>query len=275
LTDCLCPLCRSARYEIVEHAEPPYRVVRCSNCGLAYVAPVPDVGALSLHYNEDYYAEWISTQRDKRERMWARRLKGIESITNKGRLLDIGCGEGLFLELAKQNGWQVYGTDVSAYATEFASKRLGQNVFCGEIRDAGFNEQSFEVITLWHVLEHTTSPMRTLQEVRKVLKPSGLLIIAVPNLNDRLMQAAYRIVKGRRPRLFSIGDKEVHLFHFSVQSLRLLLEKAGFACVKVGPDFGVVEPSKQLINNVSAALFYTMGVHWYNSIQVVARRVSP
>ena len=152
------------------------------------------------------------------------------------------------------------------------SKRLGQNVFCGEIWDAGFNEQGFDVITLWHVLEHTTSPMRTLQEVRKVLKPDGLLVLAVPNLNDRLMQAAYRIVKGRKPSLFSIGDKEIHLFHFSVRSLRLLLEKTGFTCVKVGPDFGVVEVSKQLINSLAAVLFYSMGVHWYNSIQVFAHR---
>jgi SAM-dependent methyltransferase len=275
LTDSRCPLCGSAPCEIVEPTEPPYSVVRCSDCDLVYVDPIPDAIELSRHYNHDYYAEWISAQREKRERMWGRRLKSIESMANKGNILDIGCGEGLFLELAKQNGWRVHGTDVSAYATEFVSERLGQNVFCGEIWDAGFNAQDFDVITLWHVLEHTTSPMRTLQEVRKVLKPSGLLVIAVPNLNDRLMQAAYRIVKGRRPRLFSIGDKEVHLFHFSVQSLRLLLEKDGFACVKVGPDFGVVELSKQLINNVAAALFYTMGAHWYNSIQVVARRVSP
>ena len=272
MTDSLCPLCSSARCEIAEHAEPPYRVVRCSDCGLAYVDPIPAAGELSRHYNQDYYAEWISTQRKKRERMWARRLKSIENMANKGNILDVGCGEGLFLELAKQNGWRVHGTDVSAYATEFASEKLGQNVFCGEIWDAGFNAQDFDVITLWHVLEHTTSPMRTLQEVRKVLKPGGLLVIAVPNLNDRLMQAAYRIVKGRRPRLFSIGDKEIHLFHFSVRSLRLLLEKAGFTCVKIGPDFGVVERSIQLINRLAAVLFYSMGVHWYNSIQVFARR---
>ena len=246
--------------------------MRCSDCDLVYVDPIPDVVELSLHYNQDYYAEWISDQREKRERMWARRLKSIETMVNRGSILDVGCGEGLFLELAKQNGWQVHGTDVSAYATEFASKRLGQNVFCGEIWDAEFNEQGFDVITLWHVLEHTTSPMRTLQEVRKVLKPGGLLALAVPNLNDRMMQAVYRIVKGRKPRLFSIGDKEIHLFHFSVRSLRLLLEKAGFTSVKIGPDFGVVEVSKQLINSLAATLFYSMEVHWYNSVQVFARR---
>ena len=273
MTDCICPACRSVPSEIVEHAEPPYHVVRCANCGLVYVDPIPASDELSRHYNQDYYSEWISTQRKKRERMWARRLKSIERVAKKGSILDVGCGEGLFLELAKQKGWQVHGTDVSAYATEFTSERLGQDVFCGEIWDTGFTQQSFDVVTLWHVLEHSTSPMRTLQELRRVLKPGGLLVLAVPNLNDRLMQAAYRLVKGRKPRLFSTGDKEIHLFHFSVRSLRLLLEKVGFACVKVGPDFGVVEFSKQLINTVSAVLYYSMGVHWYNSIQAFARRV--
>lgn len=272
MTDCRCPVCRSVPRDIVEHAEPPYHVVRCADCGLVYVDPIPAPDELSRHYNQDYYAEWISIQRKKREGMWARRLKGIESVANKGRLLDVGCGEGLFLELAKRNGWRVHGTDVSTYAAEFASARLDQNVFCGEIWDAGFDEQSFDVISLWHVLEHTASPMRTLQELRRLLKPGGLLVLAVPNLNDRLMQVAYRLVKGRKPRLFSIGDKEIHLFHFSAQSLRLLLEKVGFACVKVSPDFGVVDLSKQLINRMAAVLFYAMGVHWYNSIQVFARR---
>ncbi len=267
-----CPICRSTPGEIVERAEPPYCVVKCPDCGLAYVDPIPVSEDLSRHYDQDYYAEWISGQREKRKCMWMQRLKRIESMTNKGSLLDVGCGEGLFLELAKESGWQVHGADVSAYATQFASKRLGQSLFCGQIWDADLTDQSFDVITLWHVLEHTTSPMRTLQEVRRALKPSGLLVVAVPNLNDKFMQATYRLVKGRKPHLFSIIDKEVHIFHFSVQSLRRLLEKAGFICVKVGPDFGVVEFSKQLINRLAAVLFYPLGVHWYNSIQVFARR---
>jgi SAM-dependent methyltransferase len=244
----------------------------CADCGLVYVTPIPDGVELFRHYNQDYYAEWISSQREKRERMWTRRLKGIERLTPKGSILDVGCGEGLFLEQAQKNGWRVYGTDISAYAVEFASKRLGQTVFCGEIWDAGLNGQSFDVITLWHVLEHTPSPMRTLQEVRKALKPDGLLVLAVPNLDDRLMQAAYRLVKGCQPRLFSIRDREIHLLHFSIRSLRFLLEKTGFACMETGPDFGVVELPKRLINYVAAALFRLTGVHWYNSIQVVARR---
>jgi 2-polyprenyl-3-methyl-5-hydroxy-6-metoxy-1,4-benzoquinol methylase len=265
-------VCLGPPHHILEPAEPPYRVVQCADCGLAYVDPIPDMKALHRHYDQDYYAEWIFSQRKKRERMWARRLKYIERMTGKGRLLDVGCGEGLFLETAQRNGWQIYGTDVSLYATEFASRRLGQRVFCGEIWDVPLPVQSFDVVTLWHVLEHTTAPMRTLQEVRRVLKPGGLLVLAVPNLNDRFMQAAYWLVKRRKPRLFSIHDKEIHLFHFSVRGLRSLFAKTGFTCLKIGPDFGVVELSKKLINNLSALMLYTAGLHWYNSIQVVARR---
>jgi 2-polyprenyl-3-methyl-5-hydroxy-6-metoxy-1,4-benzoquinol methylase len=204
--------------------------------------------------------------------MWSRRLRDIEKMITGGDILDVGCGDGLFLELAKGSGWRVQGTDVSAYATEFASKRLGQNVFCGEIWDAGFHAQSFDAVTLWHVLEHTTQPARVLHEVRRVLRAGGTLVLAVPNLNDHLMRLAYRLVKGRRLRRFSLRDKEIHLFHFSVNSIRRLLDATGFECRQIGPDFGILELSHRLINITATAFFYMLGVHWYNSIQVIARR---
>lgn len=270
MTECLCPLCSSTRCELAETTEPPHRLVRCADCSLVFVDPIPDSGELSRHYDQDYYAEWVSTQRDKRERMWSRRLKGIENKSTGGDILDVGCGDGLFLELAKRNGWRVQGTDVSAYAAGFASERLGQSVFCGEIWDAGFHEQSFDVVTLWHVLEHTTQPACVLHEVRRVLKAGGTLVLAVPNLNDHLMRLAYRLVKGRRLRRFSLRDKEIHLFHFSVNSIRRLLDAAGFECQQIGPDFGIVELAYRLVNWPAAVLFYILGVHWYNSIQAVA-----
>jgi 2-polyprenyl-3-methyl-5-hydroxy-6-metoxy-1,4-benzoquinol methylase len=267
-----CPLCGSPPGKIVERAESPYCVVKCSDCGLAYVDPIPDAKELARHYNEDYYTDWLNDQRASRERMWNRRLSRIESLSDRGRLLDVGCGEGLFLEVAQQGGWRVSGTDISAYATEFASKRLGQDCFCGEIWDAPFDERSFDVITLWHVLEHSSSPISTMQAVYNLLKHKGLLVLAVPNLNDRLMQTIYWLLKGRRQRLFALNAKEIHLLHFTVRSLKALLAKTGFICLQVMPDYGVVQYSKKLINVLAAVPFYFWGVHWYNSIQVIARR---
>ena len=229
LTKAHCPVCPSVAALTVETAESPYRVMRCSGCGLVYVDPAPDAADLSRHYSCDYYAEWVSSPADKRRRMWARRLPGDLRVTSAGRLLDVGCGDGVFLNLAVESGWTVEGTEVSAWAAEHATRNIGRSVFCGEIWDAGFPAGSFDVVTLWHVLEHMSSPVRVLEEVRRVLKPAGRLVVAVPNVDDHVMQAVYRVVKRRKPHLFSVADKELHLYHFSVASLKGLLDKAGFA----------------------------------------------
>jgi SAM-dependent methyltransferase len=267
-----CPICRSVPFRIVEHAEPPHCVVRCLECGLIYVDPLPNAQHLAGHYDEDYYSEWVSSQADKRRRMWARRLEAIARKTPTGRLLDVGCGDGVFLNLAMGSGWTVEGTEVSAWAAEHATRNIGRPVFCGEIWGAGFLARSFDVVTLWHVLEHVSSPLRVLEEVRKVLKPAGRLVVAVPNVDDHVMQTVYRLVKRRKPHLFSVADKELHLYHFSVASLKGLLDKAGFTCVEVGPDFGIVEFPIKLINYAAVALSRCFNVHWYNSIRIIAHR---
>ncbi len=272
LTAVGCPVCPAAPVRTVEAVEPPYRVLRCQGCGLVYVDPAPAAASLSQHYSRDYYVEWVTSQANKRCHMWASRLEAIARVTPVGRLLDVGCGDGVFLRLAQSNGWQVDGSEISAWAAEHASRNLGRPVFCGEVWDAGFPAGSFDVVTLWHVLEHTPSPLRVLEEVRRVLKPAGQLVVAVPNVDDRIMQVAYRIVKRRKPHLFSVADKELHLYHFSVVSLKRLLDKAGFACVEAGPDFGIVELPKKLINYAAVALSRCFKVHWYNSIRMTARR---
>ena len=272
LTSAHCPVCSRAPTRTVETAEPPFRVVRCQECGLVYVDPVPDATDLSRHYSRDYYAEWVSSQADKRRRMWARRLEAVARVTPTGRLLDVGCGDGVFLNLAMESGWTVEGTEVSAWAAGYATRNIGRPIFCGEVWDARYPARCFDVVTLWPVLAHMSSPLRVLEEVRRVLKPTGRLVVAVPNVDDRVMQAIYRVVKRRKPHLFSVADKELHLYHFSVASLKRLLDKAGFACIEVGPDFGVVELPKKLINYAAAGLSWCFNVHWYNSIHMTARR---
>lgn len=267
-----CPICRWDSGRILEQAEPPHRVVRCSGCGLVFVDPAPDPAALHRHYDREYYAEWIEDQKTRRDRMWAQRMDIIERLAGPGRMLDVGCGDGAFLDHAQRRGWTADGTEVSAWAADHASRRSARTIFRGEIWETGLPAQRYDVVTLWHVLEHVRTPLRVLEEVRRVMKPSGRLVVAVPNVDDRIMQAAYCIVKRRRPRLFSLEDKELHLFHFSASSLERLLGRAGFVCVEVGPDFGIVERSKRLINGVAVAASRCFNRHWYNSILMVAKQ---
>ncbi len=267
-----CNLCGESRFRVVEEDQKPQYVLKCLRCGLVFVDPVPDLTGLSTHYDEDYYADWLESQRDERERMWRRRLDALEKRCRPGRLLDVGCATGTFLQLAQNRGWQVWGTEYSAYAARYAGDHLKREIFCGELIDARYEGASFDVVTFWHVLEHVTDPTRYLQEARRILKPSGLLIIAVPNVNDLVMRAAYRVVKGRPLKLFTQGEREIHLFHFSADTLRAILMKAGFERIAIGPDYGIIDRSKRLVNGLAVACSYLTGLKLFNALEAYATR---
>lgn len=271
-SDVCCNLCGGEKFGIVEDAEEPYRVLKCLRCGLVFVNPVPDGSALASHYDERYYADWMAAQQAKRSKMWARRLKRLEKLSAKGRLLDVGCATGAFLQLAQDSGWKVHGTEYSPYAAQYAAEHLGTDIFCGELMDAAYDDASFDVVTFWHVLEHVSDPARYLAETRRILKPSGLLVVAVPNVNDYIMQAAYRIVKGRPVKLFSANDREVHLFHFSARTLKAYLRKTGFDGIHIMPDYGITEYSKKLVNFVAVAGYYCTGLKMFNALEAHATR---
>ena len=271
-TEPRCNLCGENRFRVLEESESPYRVLKCLHCGLVFVDPFPEVTDLSTHYDEAYYAEWMETRRERRLEMWRRRLENLERRRSPGRLLDVGCATGVFLQLAQESGWEVQGTEYSAYAARYAEEHLKADIFCGELADARYEEASFDVVTCWHVLEHVTDPTRTLEEARRILKPSGLLVIAVPNVNDLVMQAAYRVVKGRPLRLFTRGEREIHLFHFSAETLQAYLQKTGFDGIRIAPDWGITEYSKRLVNAVAVACSYLTSRKLFNALEAYATR---
>lgn len=266
----ICNLCEKQRFKIREEAEPPFKVLQCLSCGLVFVHPFPETAGLAAHYDESYYKDWIGAQKEKRTKMWEKRLNGLEKSCPKGRLLDVGCGNGAFLELAQKRGWDVSGTEYSSYAAEYAGKALGIRVFNGELFAAAYPDASFDAVTMWHVLEHVTDPQRYLKEVCRILKPSGLLVLAVPNVNDLLMKAAYGLFKFKRYRLFSKSDRELHLYHFSSKTIKASLEAAGLRCLRLGPDNGIVEPAKKIINMAASAPYYLFGISIFNAIEVYA-----
>jgi len=123
------------------------------------------------------------------------------------------------------------------------------------------------------VLEHVTDPTSYLQEAHRILKPSGLLVIAVPNVNNLVMKTVYRFVKGRPLKLFSRNDREIHLFHFSDDTLQCYLKKTGFQCRRIGPDHGIAEPYKKMVDAVAVAIYNLTGMKIFNSLEVHATRV--
>jgi len=268
-----CNFCAGDNFKIIEDGEKPYFVLKCLRCGLVFVNPVPDLSYLATHYDESYYADWMAAQRAKRLKMWDRRLRSIEKASKKGRMLDVGCAMGTFLQLAQDSGWEIRGTEYSSYAAKYARDNLKADIFCGHLVDAHYEDSFFDVVTFWHVLEHLDDPMRYLKEANRILKRSGLLVIAVPNVNDHIMQTAYRLVKGRQLKLFSKEDREIHLYHFSDETLKNYLVKTGFECLKISPDYGITEYSKKMVNYIAAALYYTTGLRIFNALEVYATRI--
>jgi len=230
-----------------------YRLVKCANCGLACINPLPEAEEIKNSYDSDYYSfnELSSDVKDKASgwRLEARKIFiryyfggwgeiGLwerlslfflksrfgplsERIGKKGKILDIGAGDGFFLEMVRGLGWEVAGVELESGAAVFASQR-GLSVFGGELVEAKYKDNSFDVVHLSHVLEHTTDPRATIREVQRILKPGGKIIIKVPNF----LGLAYKIF----PQALDIPR---HLFHFNKRNLSILLSSTGFKNIKI------------------------------------------
>ena len=268
-----CNLCGSNDATTLEQEE-PLALVKCRRCGLIYVNPQPSKQELFKHYGqENYYAEWLGEQFQARKKMWQRRFRKIQTLKAPGRLLDVGCGSGIFLDEVKIHGWQVWGTEVSEFAVKHARDTFGIEVFKGELPDARFSDESFDVITIWHVLEHTKDPFNTLKEVRRILKSDGVVIIAVPNVHCYLYNIAYTLIKLRRPKLLYLDSKEIHLYHFHTGTLKRMLEKGGLSTVKFDVDRERILMRERIIDEVGWALYKITRVNISNTIEVCCKKI--
>lgn len=249
-----CIICSGKDSRVIEKCNKGFNVLKCLSCGLVNVSPLPQKKLIESAHSDSYYAPWIEDQRPRRVKMWGKRLETLNSFAaGKGSLLDVGCAEGLFLELAGKEGWDVTGTEISEFAAKYGREKIGLNIMQGELSEMKFPDNSFDAVTMWHVLEHTTDPVAVLSEIRRILKDNGIFILAIPNLDNIISQFAYRLIRGRRIHLFDPDDRELHLFHFTPGTIKLASEKAGFRIQRVMPDLGIVQWHIKALNYVAAA----------------------
>lgn len=216
-----------------------FSLVRCKNCGLIYLNPRPSKEELA-----GFYVFWPDVALDKQpprpisEALWrAQRikikfLKGY--ITNKtGKILDVGTGSGEFLKLMQDRGWEVFGVEYGKASSSFARQYPGLNIFNGDLLETRFLADYFDIITLWDSLEHLYQPKETLQEIKRILKPDGLLAFSVPNI-DNLAALIFR------DHWYTNVPR--HLYQFSPKTIRLLLKEANFRILKIIYSPGFFEP---------------------------------
>lgn len=248
-------------------------ICACTSCKLVFTNPRPEPDALLGRYGADYYAHWVSPdQRARRIKLWTGRLAVVKKILHCGNLLDVGCGEGLFMHCARQAGYEVAGVEVSEFAVDYARKEFGLDIQQASLENADLPGNAFDVITLWHTLEHMPDPDITLQKARQLLKPGGHLIVAVPNVDDILGQGFYRMMRGHYFQIYTPDSKEPHLYHFSTATLKRLLEKCGFRIAAMGADFCQVDPCWRVVEHVSYLFSKVSGQTAYLAILAVARK---
>jgi SAM-dependent methyltransferase len=207
-----------------------YSVYFCEKCAIGFTVPMPSPAELTELYTAGSYRVSSGVRFSKLlERLIylfrLGRKRRIEQYAKKGRILDIGCGRGLFLSLMRTGGWEVAGTEFDEETASYASGAYGLDVKSGVPSEWGFSEGGFDVITIHHVLEHIRDPEETLAACVRLLRKGGLLVIAVPNISSLQATAGKEV-------WFHL-DIPYHLYHFSEGGLVNLLKKHSFSIARI------------------------------------------
>lgn len=222
-----CNLCNADNTKLL-FTKNSMKIVRCVNCGLIYVNPQPSKEDIKKIYKNGYFnGSWQSDFLSEKKLYTPRfkeRLRQIIAFKTKGKLLDVGCAVGYFLEAARDDGWQAFGVEISSFAARYA-RDSGFDVFTGTLEEANHPAQSFDVVTLWHVLEHMEDPLGCLLETHRILKKSGLVAIELPNIGSRKF-------KKLRENWDQLKPHE-HLYYFTPGALTKMVKKARFKIAEI------------------------------------------
>ena len=237
-----CPVCNSdkistaftARDYTVSKEE--FSIWQCKNCSLRFTQDIPGSGSIARYYQSEDYISHSDTSKGFINRVYQmvkkRTLSGKRSLIekntrlNKGDHLDLGCGTGAFVNEMKQAGWNVTGLEPDAGARAMAENLYGLKI-SGAEELYNLQAESFDAITLWHVLEHVHDLHGYLDKIKSLLKPNGKLFIAVPNYTS-YDAAAYK-------EYWAAYDVPRHLYHFSPTSMKVLIENHGLNIASYKP----------------------------------------
>lgn len=235
-----CPLCCATTVNPVGHKqvrETTYPLARCAQCCLVFVTGIPSPEALASHYAQEWAEAQHPSQAERRtvdqgiEAMrFRRRLKELSHwAAPPGRLLDVGCKDGAFLALAQARGWRVHGVELS-HAAAAAAQARGVEVFVGTLEETPYAQGTFDVITLWHIIEHVPQPLELLRTVHRLLQPHGLIALETPNIGGRGFH--------RHGLEWEYLTPPAHLRYFGPRSLGYALGQAGFEVLKTRCEGG-------------------------------------
>jgi len=232
-----CSLCGSSKYKLkykITKNNFSFNIVRCLDCGMTYLNPQPSEADIKNMYNEDYFhghgfdkgVDYVKGLdiKDLRDMLHEDRLRNIRRFVAGHNILDIGCGLGEFLDVAKKRDWNANGIELSEYSANIARKRFKLNIRIGVLEKTKYPKNFFDAITMVEVIEHLHSPMVTLRKCHQILNKEGVVVIQTGNIDS-----LYARLKGKNWPYYLAG----HLNYFSKRTLTEMLEKCGFEVIAV------------------------------------------
>ncbi len=263
-----CPACGASEIRVVVESQ----IAQCFVCRVFFRNPRPTQAEIARSYETGAtFAAW-QEEEEARAAMWGKRLALVRRYQPAGRLLDVGTGDGRFLFATQACGYRGLGTEVSEAGAAYARER-GCEVRMGQITEMELPNEQFDVATIWHVLEHVPNPGEVLRKVHSLLRPGGILAVAVPNEEHYFVHRKIGQAHGSPFDPLQFGS-EIHLTYFQPATLRTALRRAGFEVLEFGVDDiylarGRLTGLKLGIQKLLARLF---GWHFAVAMYVVCRR---
>lgn len=244
-----CPLCDAGpeRFSGLLKLD-SVRVQRCVSCGLMFLNPYVGPDSMREIYSSGEMMARVSDRlRHYYERpeggltdcFYEESLKVLESLRGQGSILDVGCGRGYFLVKARERGWKGVGLEPSLEQVRYAKEKFGIEVVEGSLEDKDFKAKSFDVVSLWDLIEHVPNPKETLEKVLKWLKDDGFILLATPNHQSLLDFVAWFLYRGsfgsiRRPLSYFFVPE--HVLYFTVATLKDLVKRCGLQPIREIPS---------------------------------------
>ncbi len=230
-----CNLCQSEEHRSLGYGA-NFAFIECLKCGLQWSSPIPSEEELSRFYENFFAGHRVRDEFPQYVQLAERSLNhqfGVvqsiaPSLNYPGRFLDVGCGGGHYVCAAGRFGWEAYGIEVDASAVRKAVEMGLKNIYNCYPRESPFCPGFFDVIKAMHVLEHCTDPTGFLQDLARLLRARGVLIIDVPNQASII--AKFKVILSRLGLRDDYGylQPPLHLYAFTPRTLELILEKSGF-----------------------------------------------
>ncbi len=239
----ICELCGSPHFEFYRKAKSLYSndyydLIRCRRCKLVCVSnKLANEDIHNLYKSDENMVSYFKAKEKNDHILFQTLIKELSTVCkfkSGMKLLDIGCGTGTLLRIAKSQGWDVTGIELNGHAVKYAQETSGLNVIQGSLTDDIFPPESFDLITIIQTLEHIPTPMGVLKTLHKILKKEGMIYVEVPNLNS-IFVLANRFLKIKD---FSCTiDPTAHLFYFTSKTLNEMLESCGFITISIHAGF--------------------------------------